>query len=77
MKSLFTFFIVTLLLGGGPNPRTTQKNNNVNDTISSFNTDTIKARLVRLNTKTPIDISYTPELEDLIKKYINKLFIKI
>ena len=71
MKSLFTFFIVTLLLGGGPNPRTTQKKNNVNDTISSFNTDTIKARLVRLNTKTPIDISYTPELEDLIKKYIN------
>ena len=60
-----------MLFGGGLNPETIQKKNTLKDSISSLNTDTIKARLVRLNKKTPIEISYTPELEDLIKKYIN------
>ena len=71
MKIFFTIFIAVMLFGGGLNPETIQKKNTLKDSISSLNTDTIKARLVRLNKKTPIDISYTPELEDLIKKYIN------
>ena len=71
MKIFFTIFIAVMLFGGGLNPETIQKKNTLKDSISSLNTDTIKARLVRLNKKTPIEISYTPELEDLIKKYIN------
>jgi len=71
MKIFFTIFIAVLFFGGGPNSETTQKTQPLKDSISSLNTDTIKARLVRLNKKTPIDISHTPELEELIKKYIN------
>ena len=70
MKIFFTTLITVLLFGGGSILEPTQKKNNLKDSISSFNTDTIKARLIGLNKKTPIDISYTPELEDLIKKYL-------
>ena len=70
MKIFFTTLIAVLLFGGGSILEPTQKKNNLKDSISSFNTDTIKARLIGLNKKTPIDISYTPELEDLIKKYL-------
>ena len=71
MKIFFTTLIAVLLFGEGSILEPTQKKNNLKDSISSFNTDTIKARLIGLNKKTPIDISYTPELEDLIKKYLN------
>ena len=70
MKIFFTTLIAVLLFGEGSILEPAQKKNNLKDSISSFNTDTIKARLVGLNKKTPIDISYTPELEDLIKKYL-------
>ena len=70
MKIFFTTLIAVLLFGEGSILEPTQKKNNLKDSISSFNTDTIKARLIGLNKKTPIDISYTPELEDLIKKYL-------
>ena len=70
MKIFFTTLIVVLLFGEGSILEPAQKKNNLKDSISSFNTDTIKARLIGLNKKTPIDISYTPELEDLIKKYL-------
>ena len=71
MKIFFTIFIAVLLFGEGSSLDSTQKRNILKDSISSFNTDTIKARLIGLNKKTPIEISYTPELEDLIKKYLN------
>jgi len=70
MKIFFTTLIAVLLFGEGSILEPAQKKNNLKDSISSFNTDTIKARLIGLNKKTPIDISYTPELEDLIKKYL-------
>ncbi len=71
MKIFFTIFIAVLLFGEGSSLEPTQKKNSLKDSISSFNTDTIKSRLIGLNKKTPIDISYTPELEELIKKYLN------
>ena len=73
MKIFFTTLIAVLLFGEGSILEPAQKKNNLKDSISSFNTDTIKARLVGLNKKTPIDISYTPELEDLIKKYLKNI----
>jgi len=44
--------------------------NQTSDSLYNFNTDTIKTRLKTLNNKTPIEISYTPELEELIKEYL-------
>ena len=38
---------------------------------SNFNSDTIKNRLERLNTKTPIEIYFTPSVEKTIKRYLN------
>jgi len=71
MKTFVTIFIAVLLFGEGSSLESTQKKNILKDSISSFNTDTIKSRLIELNKKTPIDISYTPDLEELIKKYLN------
>ena len=72
------FFIIfitsSLLFGKHSSPFPIQEKNLLKDSISNFNTDTIKARLISLNKKTPINISYTPELEDLIKKYLKDNF---
>ena len=38
---------------------------------SNFNSDTIKNRLERLNTKTPIELYFTPSVEKTIKRYLN------
>ena len=38
---------------------------------SNFNSDTIKNRLERLNTRTPIEIYFTPSVEKTIKRYLN------
>ena len=38
---------------------------------SNFNSDTIKNRLERLNTKTPIELYFTPSIEKTIKRYLN------
>ena len=38
---------------------------------SNFNPDTIKNRLERLNTKTPIELYFTPSVEKTIKRYLN------
>ena len=37
---------------------------------SNFNSDTIKNRLERLNTKTPIELYFTPSVEKTIKRYL-------
>ena len=37
---------------------------------SNFNPDTIKNRLERLNTKTPIELYFTPSVEKTIKRYL-------
>ncbi|MDG2174415.1 MAG: transglycosylase SLT domain-containing protein [Flavobacteriaceae bacterium] len=71
MKIFVTIFIAVLFFGESSSLESTQKKNSLKDSISSFNTDTIKSRLIELNKKTPIDISYTPDLEELIKKYLN------
>ena len=73
MKFFFIIFITSsLLFGKHSSPFPIQEKNLLKDSISNFNTDTIKARLISLNKKTPINISYTPELEDLIKKYLKE-----
>ena len=62
------FFTITLLNSGF-----SQQNQNIlQDSISSLKTEIIKSRIVLLNKKTPIEISYTPELEKTIKEYLNK-----
>ena len=71
MKIFVTIFIAVLFFGESSSLESTQKKNSLKDSISSLNTDTIKSRLIELNKKTPIDISYTPDLEELIKKYLN------
>ena len=71
MKIFVTIFIAALFFGESSSLESTQKKKILKDSISSFNTDTIKSRLIELNKKTPIDISYTPDLEELIKKYLN------
>ena len=71
MKIFVTIFIAVLFFGESSSLESTQKKKTLKDSISSFNTDTIKSRLIELNKKTPIDISYTPDLEELIKKYLN------
>ena len=71
MKIFVTIFIAVLFFGESSSLEPTQKKNSLKDSISSLNTDTIKSRLIELNKKTPIDISYTPDLEELIKKYLN------
>ena len=38
---------------------------------SNFNSDTIKNRLERLNTKTQIELYFTPSVEKTIKRYLN------
>ena len=38
---------------------------------SNFNSDTIKNSLERLNTKTPIELYFTPSVEKTIKRYLN------
>tara|TARA_B100000900_G_scaffold332639_1_gene293552 strand:+ start:279 stop:1421 length:1143 start_codon:yes stop_codon:yes gene_type:complete len=38
---------------------------------SNFNSDTIKNRLERLNSKTPIELYFTPSVEKTIKRYLN------
>ena len=71
MKFFFTIFIASLLFFGRPSDSfSIQKNLFLKDSISNFNSDTIKARLISLNKKTPIDILHTPELENLIKNYL-------
>ncbi|MEO2067452.1 MAG: transglycosylase SLT domain-containing protein [Flavobacteriaceae bacterium] len=73
MKFFFTIFIAFLLFfGRGSSPFPIQKKLFLKDSISNFNSDTIKARLISLNKKTPIEILYTPDLEDLIKKYLKE-----
>ena len=37
---------------------------------SNFNSDTIKNRLERLNTRTPIELYFTPSVEKTIKRYL-------
>ena len=37
----------------------------------NFNSDTIKNRLERLNTRSPIEIYFTPSVEKTIKRYLN------
>lgn len=37
-----------------------------------LSTDTLKARLVRLNEKTPFNIAYNPSLERVIKRYLSR-----
>ena len=38
---------------------------------SNLNSDTIKNRLERLNTRTPIELYFTPSVEKTIKRYLN------
>ena len=64
----FLFFTITFL-----SPGFSQQDQYIlQDSINSLKTDTIKARIALLNKKTPIEISYTPELEQTIKEYLNK-----
>ncbi len=73
MKFFFTIFITSLFFfGRDSSPFPIQKKLFLIDSISNFNSDTIKARLISLNKKTPIEILYTPDLEDLIKKYLKE-----
>jgi len=64
--AVFLLFTITFL-----NTAFSQQNQSfLQDSINNFNTDTIRERIKRLNKKTPIEISYTPELEQIIKKYL-------
>ena len=68
IKAAFLFFTITFL-----SPGFSQQDQYIlQDSINSLKTDTIKARIALLNKKTPIEISYTPELEQTIKEYLNK-----
>ena len=66
--SAFLFFIITFF-----STAFSQQNQNIlQDSLNNLKTDTIKARIALLNKKTPIEITYTPELEQTIKEYLNK-----
>ena len=66
--AVFLFFTITFL-----SPGFSQQDQYIlQDSINSLKADTIKARIALLNKKTPIEISYTPELEQTIKEYLNK-----
>ena len=66
--STVLFFIITFF-----STAFSQQNQNIlQDSLNSLKTDTIKARIALLNKKTPIEITYTPELEQTIKEYLNK-----
>ncbi len=66
--SAFLFFIITFFSSAF-----SQQNQNIlQDSLNNLKTDTIKARIALLNKKTPIEITYTPELEQTIKEYLNK-----
>ena len=66
--STVLFFIITFF-----STAFSQQNQNIlQDSLNNLKTDTIKARIALLNKKTPIEITYTPELEQTIKEYLNK-----
>jgi len=68
ITAAFLFFTITFL-----SPGFSQQDQYIlQDSINSLKTDIIKARIALLNKKTPIEISYTPELEQTIKEYLNK-----
>ena len=68
ITAAFLFFTITFL-----SPGFSQQDQYIlQDSINSLKADTIKARIALLNKKTPIEISYTPELEQTIKEYLNK-----
>lgn len=70
MIKLLRIFVLIFLLLGTLSVFAKNYPTQTNDSLYNFNTDTIKTRLETLNNKTPIDISYTPELEKLIKEYL-------
>ncbi len=70
MIKLFRIFALIFLLSETLSAFSENHPNQTNDSLYNFNTDTIKTRLKILNNKTPIEISYTPELEELIKEYL-------
>ena len=70
MIKLFRIFALIFLLSETLNAFSKNHTTQTNDSLYNFNTDTIKTRLKTLNNKTPIEISYTPELEELIREYL-------
>lgn len=48
------------------------KPNAISEYITDLPTDTLKARLERLNQKTPFNISYNPSLESVIKSFLSR-----
>ena len=66
--STVLFFIITFF----STAFSKQNQNILQDSLNNLKTDTIKARMALLNKKTPIEITYTPELEQTIKEYLNK-----
>ena len=77
MIKLLRIFVLIFLLLGTLSVFAKNYPTQTNDSLYNFNTDTIKTRLETLNNKTPIDISYTPELEKLIKEYLKTKIINI
>ncbi len=73
MKALLTLFIlIAPILESNSQAFPVEEQKALKDSFSNFSSETIKARLNELNKKTPIEISHTPELEDLIKKYLKE-----
>ncbi len=73
MKALLTLFIlIAPILESNSQAFPVEEQKVLKDSFSNFSSETIKARLNELNKKTPIEISHTPELEDLIKKYLKE-----
>ncbi len=46
--------------------------NSADEDITELSTDTLKARLKRLNEKTPFNIAYNPSLESVIKSFLSR-----